>query len=497
MISKAWQSQRQEAVKSFAGCLNCKKKKKKCDERRPKCSRCEKANTNCVWSNFLMVNPHEHSVKSKFTPISKEESNHENELIEEGILRTTYDENTMKPEHKPSLVQEISLDSKESYCFSYFLFKFLPSLLKPFVNYLPLDCVLTEAARRSALLREVFIACGATMIAFENKEYKSISCSKYFSALRLLVDDSLTSKTNNSEGDLLIAVQMLQVLCFRENFNSTPGTTALPHFIAAYQIIRKRFLESDYHSLLISQDHEQHDKLNQDLDENLVQTFIFNYTVILFFGRLEDSRKLMPDPFYLFDKLPFWKVANGNIESEINYFTRHAFDAAIKSVWMCRVRYPLNNEDRVKCANIFCNALTILDDFDKLTARVENRVLKKAMSVSKITLRVSLILIRKMLNFERSCNDFHYDLGLVIKDMNEPYNESIIVPGWVLLVAFCASVKDYERIYFKRQLHKMSNKLNSTMLFQIIDFMDTVCDETIPCPLELIFESSLIDVICL
>lgn len=444
-----------------------------------------------------MVNPHEHSVKGKYPPILKQKIESENESLEEGVMQASYDESTIDPGYEPGAVREISLNSRESYCFSYFLFKFLPSLLKPFVSYLPLECVFTEAAKRSSLLREVFIACGATMIAIENKEYKIISCSKYFSSLRLLIDDSANLNTNNSESDLLIAVQMLQVLCFRENFNSTPGTTALPHFVAAYQIIRRRFLENDYLNRFNSQYHGQNDEPNQDLDENLVQIFIFNYTIILFFGKLENSKKLIPDPFYLFDKLPFWKTVKGNIESKINCLTRRAFDAATKSVWMCRIRYPLSNEDRIKCATIFYNASTILDDFDKLTVRVENRVHKKAMSISKITLRVSLILIRKMLDFERSCNDFHYDLDLIIKEMNEPCNESAIIPGWVLLIAFCASVSDYERMYFKSQLQKMSFKLNSTMLFQIIDFVDSVCDETIPCPLELIFESSLIDLICL
>ncbi|KDN37552.1 hypothetical protein RSAG8_10069, partial [Rhizoctonia solani AG-8 WAC10335] len=35
--------------RSRNGCLTCKAKRKKCDEKRPICSRCSKADSDCVW----------------------------------------------------------------------------------------------------------------------------------------------------------------------------------------------------------------------------------------------------------------------------------------------------------------------------------------------------------------------------------------------------------------------------------------------------------------
>lgn len=49
---------------NFEGCLTCRKRKVKCDEAKPRCSRCIRLERVCVWSDELQAYPRRHSESS-------------------------------------------------------------------------------------------------------------------------------------------------------------------------------------------------------------------------------------------------------------------------------------------------------------------------------------------------------------------------------------------------------------------------------------------------
>ncbi|KAL1582162.1 hypothetical protein WHR41_09021 [Cladosporium halotolerans] len=57
MADEAAAAAGQKRRRTRSGCLNCRRKRKKCDEKRPRCVKCERGNETCEWDSFVKFQP--------------------------------------------------------------------------------------------------------------------------------------------------------------------------------------------------------------------------------------------------------------------------------------------------------------------------------------------------------------------------------------------------------------------------------------------------------
>ncbi|RKP30634.1 hypothetical protein METBISCDRAFT_23170 [Metschnikowia bicuspidata] len=164
-----------------------------------------------------------------------------------------------------------------------------------------------SGASTSDLLRGIFVACGACMIAHEDPSCKRLAVQRYSWAMRDYLSQLKKGGVDGSKDWLLDAVQVLQTLCYRASFASANATRVALHFGAAYRFIRQRIGSS---LSIIAADSFKILKL----DLMMVENCVFNYPVTVMFCEHKRLPELMVNPCLFYPNEPKTQIIVQRVE---------------------------------------------------------------------------------------------------------------------------------------------------------------------------------------
>lgn len=377
----------------------------------------------------------------------------------------------------------------DSFFFSHFANRFLPTIAQPHFHHAhPQHSLVLSAASRSDMLREIFVACGASLVAFDNLLYQAVARDRYKQALLHFLT-KIKHGVVGSEDWFFVAVQVLQTLCLRDAFGGSNATRCAAHFGAAYKIIVNLLHRESGVGPQFS-----------PLERVMIENFIFNYSITIFYCDHNQLARLVPNPFDFFaeanSKLTQMSYEDGSPQS--SRLSMLAFQIAAKCSWLCRLRLPLDAADQRLHFELLLFADTILFSLESVDFSGENLKVQNTVSVAKVVLRASIILMRKMLDLEKvNALDLQGLVEAIVADIAKPCNKDIIFPIWAVMIAASTTLVDSHKLFFKERLQQLVDMSKSTIALQVVNHMDGLWeiysgDE----PFELLFDTTVLDQVC-
>lgn len=373
-----------------------------------------------------------------------------------------------------------------------FIQSFLPTLAQVIFQDREkcLELVLA-AAKESVLLQEVFIACGASIIAFNHAEYRSIAQERYTKAINYYLAELKRGVIQGGEVWFFVAVQVLQILCLRDMFADSNATRCAAHFGAAYKIISLRLSRDD--------DSISSPKPFLELEKIMMENFLFNYSITIFFCDHKELPELVPSPFVFFH-LSRAKLVLIFYDSMDRYKYRSmlAFQIAAKCSWLCRLKLPLDPDGKLLHMELIQLAETLLLSFENESNAYGHANARVTMSIAKVVLNTSIILILKMVDFETlRAKSLQHLVKAIRADIDQPHNKNTIFPIWSFMIAASTSTETEDRMFFKKCLEDLLLRSKSKIIVQILNYLDGLWelydgDE----PFELMFDTKVLDQIC-
>ncbi|CUM67313.1 uncharacterized protein PRCAT00005006001 [Priceomyces carsonii] len=514
--------------RSFLGCMRCKEKKIKCDELKPRCENCKKSRLTCIWPNRKSPKKKgnlEVSPRKRDATLSQLKSTWRPDLISiDSPLSTDIKVETkgnflqyIFKDSYPSYISRIGLPDQESVFSSFFLNKFLPSMARHyFQETYYLSTLFLEKAKEVSILQELIYACGASMLAYEDHLYVNIARKRYKKAISLFIEKIKQGFIRGSEDWLLVAVQTLQVFSLRDRHIGPNTTQCASHFSATCAIVRRRLINSlqkNYQEQSIGTSGEICLVLEgkdsnvsvalSPLIEFMTENFIFNYSMTIFFRKHDSLKRDIPNPFEVFS-LCKSKIISRKSENEIRRFSlytasRFAFEIAAKCSWLLRLWLPLSCDHRIILQAMLEDAKENLDSLNIFAIQDIPTEYKKTISLAKIILIPSIILLKKMLLFEHlEAVDFQNDIDYLISEIDQPFNDDSILPVWSLMIAALTSVTSNRRQFFTSKIKMLSNRINSNIMLQIMNYLEGIWEiyQEENELFELLFDTKALDLVC-
>lgn len=151
---------------------------------------------------------------------------------------------------------------------------------------------------KNPIMREVFLCCGATYLAWNNlKKFQNMSDELYMNC-KILIQNFIDEHPDYADEDWLFVA--LQLLCNRDK-NSLTATEedAKWHLMRAFDIIRLRYYGKDDKKceLSIIEIISNSNLVLRPYERTLIESFIFQYSVSLLFI---DNVDELPNPFKIF-----------------------------------------------------------------------------------------------------------------------------------------------------------------------------------------------------
>ncbi|OBA20887.1 hypothetical protein METBIDRAFT_41492 [Metschnikowia bicuspidata var. bicuspidata NRRL YB-4993] len=455
--------------RSLLGCLNCKKKKIKCDETKSQCRNCLKSHLKCAWPE-------------------KKQAHADKDLMRPQSGLATREKEPLSSEH----VFQEPRSQMDTHFLSVFIHSFLPTLAQ--VNFQDkrqcLELVLA-AAKESPLLQEVFIACGASIIAFNNEQHRHMAQERYTKAINFYLAELKLGKIQGGEVWFFVAVQVLQILCLRDMFADSNATRCAAHFGAAHKIISLR-LSSDRNNI-------SSQKPFLMLEKIMLENFLFNYSITIFFCDHKQLPELVPSPFVFFHaaRTKLVHIFYDSID-RYKYRSMLAFQIAAKCAWLCRLKLPLDEDGRFLHMEIMQLAEALLLSFENEAEEYCHLNVKATMSIAKVVLNTSLILLLKITDFDSvRARDLQHLVKAIRADIDQPHNSNTILPIWSLMIAASTSLDPDDQAFFKKCLGDLLVRSKSKIIVQILNYLDGLWElyegEE---PFEFMFDTTVLDQVC-
>lgn len=538
------------STRSSFGCLTCKRKKIKCDETKWTCKKCAGSRLECHWPDkVLKMYCHEGSERLsergagecnqgssgsvswlELSTVPLQELPHPRPLQEPvqelpeqlGEPLQALEERMLEDRSSLIAVQERSPDalsglfetlledftspslsiSLPSMSFhelmdcrflSQFIQKFLPGIAQThFYESASRQNLMLSGAGSSELLRGIFVACGAVLMAFKDNGYRNMALERCNKAMRAYVEAVKRAQLEGTEDWLLVAVQVLQTLCYRDVFGTSHATRAATHFAAAYKFISLIIFNSAL------RDSPESVKILR-LDFMMIENFVFNYSVTIMFCDHENLPRLVMNPYLLFSQ------ANTRLKElylrdkypEVSKMSILAFLIAAKCSWLCRLSLPLSTENHILLSELLLTAEVLLLSLDLINHTSKSLLLQMTVSIARVVLQAVRILLGRILDprYEPEMIQEHVDR--ILYDISQPYNSNTIFPVWALLIAGSASTKQEDREFFRVQLSYLASVTRSHIVRLVAEHLDKVwmvysgLD-----PLDLLLDTRVLDQIC-
>lgn len=336
---------------------------------------------------------------------------------------------------------------------------------------------------KNPIVREVFLCCGATYLAWNNlKKFQNMSDELYINC-KILIRNFIETNPNYADEDWLFGA--LQLLCNRDK-NSLNGTAedAKWHLMRAFDIIRLRYYGTQVKTfeLSIIENFADSNLVLRPEERTLIESFIFQYSVTILFVESVDE---LPDPFKIFKilnvvlKCPVYNCGNVSnwMSNPILGPSLDCFELLAKISYIGRMPLPLSEkwvERLVKLQNM-SDYYTPCTPPNKLTdAEWENFQINS--KVGTITSRACWLVACKILEFD-SLDTGKKDIQNAVKTILEscrriPAGNRVwgILP-WALLVTGLFSIKLDDRSFILELIDMMADRAHSYNGFKMSSFL--------------------------
>lgn len=516
-----------QSQRSYLGCHTCKRKKIKCDENKWTCKKCAASHLECNWPEKVLKQHSQSSSTEEFVeePPTLDEPINENsypwpELIEatepvtEALLQDSCATTTIIERSPDSLLNGLFenlpdpnvLETPPPLCptvsfqeimdcefLRHFSQQFLPAIAQ--THYFDTNLrqnLMLSGAGSSGLIRNIFVACGALSVAYEDKSYKSMALDRCKSAIRTYLDEIKRVETEDNEDWLLVAVQVLQTLCYRDLFTTSNVTRAAIHFAVAYKFISSRIYGQN-------RNNPSESVKVLKLDLIMIENFIFNYSIIIMFCDHESLPQLVMNPYVLFSQANqrFKDLYLCNNYPHPSQMSILAFLIAAKCSWLCRLCLPLSPQEHILVSELLLTAEVALLSLHLLNSAAESLEMKKTISIARVVLETCRILIGKMLDSQFGADKIQQLLDSIREDISQPCNNDTIFPVWTLMIAGSASTKPEDREFFRAQLNNLMSLSRSMVVRLVSQHLEKVWLMYSGLePLDLMLDTRVLDRVC-
>lgn len=336
---------------------------------------------------------------------------------------------------------------------------------------------------KNPIMREVFLCCGATYLAWNNlQKFQNMSDELYVNC-KILIQNFIDKHDNFADEDWLFGA--LQLLCNRDK-NSLTATEddAKWHLVRAFDIIRLRYYgrEAKNFELSIIDIVSNSNLILRPEERTLIESFIFQYSVsILFVSKFDD----LPNPFTIFKILNVvLKCRVYNCEKAADWMSNpilgpslDSFELLAKLSYIGRMKIPLDKEwsERVVSLRNMCDYYTPAAPSKKMT-EIQWQNFRINSKAGIITSRACWLFARKLLeldSFDSEDADVQNTVKRILDCCREiPAGNGVwgILP-WALLVTGLFSNDLEDRAFILGLNDMMAERAHSYNGFRISTFL--------------------------
>ncbi|KAF3986955.1 hypothetical protein FT663_04118 [Candidozyma haemuli var. vulneris] len=451
--------------RSLKGCINCKRRKIKCDETKEQCMNCVRRKLDCKWPE-----PVEKPIK-----------------VENDVLETPVEPSAVL-ESPQQLVRygspETSLPIQiDSIFLVQFAQRFLPTLAQPHFNHrVPTQSLVHAVSEKSDLVRQMSIACGASLVAFDDQAFRPVARSRYVTALSSFIK-AMRNGFLGSEEWLFLAVQVLQTLSLRDPMAGCNATRCAVHLNAAYELFISRILRSD--------------ALATSLERVMIENFLFNYSLTIMFCDHTKIEELIPSPFVLFFDFHtrFLTLCEEDEYPQFSRLSIIAFQIAAKATWSCRLSLPLLEYEKHLHIELLQLAETCLFMSETLEAPASVQIFD-TLTVTKVVLHTSIILLKKMIEPCIRASVLQPSIDALVR-LVKGSNDYVVIPIWSSFIAASASTKNEDRQRFIQTLEKLMARSGSHLINRVYNYLEALWEiYTGDEPFDLLLDTTALSKIC-
>lgn len=349
-----------------------------------------------------------------------------------------------------------------------FINGFMPAVSPQFCHpRLQPRAVFLPHGQSEPLMQELFFACGAAFMGGNNPDLKAVAERKYHT-----VFNKFTRRLSQSNGvieEWMVVATLLFTL--RDKFTGTTLELPVAHLSQTINLIRTLRAQLGDYSITM---------------KFFVESFLFNYSVMLISGGKMIREMQLPSPFEIFDECrrafnyrPF-RCAVPFMNNPVFGAASLAFELAAKASWLVS-KCPLDKHDMVIVCDLLGETYRMerpeirLGPGDKISAQ-EFVQLQESVAVSDVTILACQLLLLRMLN---------PGLLLLHDIVKERVKQIItlfrlfsidtqlwVVCSWLLLVTGLSLEDLIDRQFIQEVCYRSARTCRAAFLIQVAQFLE-------------------------
>ncbi|CDK27622.1 unnamed protein product [Kuraishia capsulata CBS 1993] len=575
--TKTKRAARPKRIKCKTGCFTCRRRKKKCNEVFPVCSGCSRNYLECIWpagdevvpKDFAVRPASSHTLEFKHAGSDEDfdvdvpgnmlgvtdfgiivQRNHKPAPFKELVFRledsrtdetpppidseSAYGTDVASPESLSSLdcddmklvassvssleydnsrsaklvpssltfstgfIPNVALSQEEALLYHTFITGFIPSVSPEHANpLLSPGFVFVPEGSTSEVLREIFFACGAYILAYNDPARADLAMQRYSKSIKAVQRVISSGDVNGTEDWLFVAIQSL---CLRDRAAGLGASRCAKHIAGAYNLIQQRSaLGAHFFTPGV---------------RTLLDSFVFNYTIVLYLCTADDIRAL-PSPFAFFDR--YREYLQGSVYSDelaavpwldnpVMGSSFSCFEIAAKLFWLLRMHGDAETGLTVSDEEYFSTLARIRFELNTATAKLDYSCaqLDIVLASSQIlpdafpkpdNLRVNLCLSRVMLfsleilyakmidhTLAASCLSVQNNISQIVETYTAgvPQNDhSACLALWALFIGGTAAIDPNHQFFFSHTLREISRVLYSDSALKLALALEHLWDNEV------------------
>ncbi|KAH3671167.1 hypothetical protein OGAPHI_000878 [Ogataea philodendri] len=439
------------------GCLACKLKKKKCDERQPVCSRCSKSARQCIWPELFSDKRFKggnnlHSVATvalkSSTVVASNVSQSDTQL-----MSFVFPNNHILP--------GVVLDNHEIELLNRFTVSFIPAISPPHAHekLRPLSTFVPYVTVRQELI-DLFLACGAIDKSWNHHDSRARAFDYYKRFLKNWRKQASGEGPGRFDNLVFVTVQLVLLL---DKHIGTNSRSVCGHVSMGFKVLQRQsktsYLEATH----------------QPIQRVLLESFLYNYVVSILFAAEEDLDLLPPigtlDQFKSALENPIFKGAsevwanNPVMGASIDLFSKIE-----KLSWFFRLqsRIPVHSEAQILLEELkeFCAVQS--DDYG----------LHMHQNVSYMYSIAGRLILLKMLHPEFPDTDPQIEslvneaLVYLVNTKMGAHNGCVgSIVAWPLAIIGFASRSELQRAIILRKAEELGETLHAGFALQVSELV--------------------------
>ncbi|CUM66367.1 uncharacterized protein PRCAT00004031001 [Priceomyces carsonii] len=480
---------------SRRGCYNCKKKKIKCDERKPYCTYCTKRSISCTWPHSKAVTRSQAGIVTSTSsdPNGSEKSSENNDSSNfviskhfdsvsnayEGLMRTNLVQcySMIEQTVNETIPTHITFSHYQTLGYYSFVDGVLKNLATSYYREkISLAKVLEEQWNESTIMREIFFTCGFAFLLFEGNKFPSMIYKKYLKTVSYFIE---VIKSGNVLDDFLLieAVQVLQFLTLKDFFVGSLQRQSINHLIAFYNLLLNKIQNMLLQNMRNANDVWKEVLLRYSFMRPIMEIFLINYSFLLLFCDYDLLDSLI---HISLEKAIFFQVSLTLVnEIEDNWFdeevfriTNESFLISSRLTWILRKELPLSEENRkiqVNVLNVCTSYLNLLLTLKKNCRKAEllRNILKGC-----IVLKSCIIIYKKICNPHLQIGEFVDDINDLISYVSNAVNDNEMLPVWCLFIGALSSKSSDQRLFFRSRISEIVTCMRSYSVLSVLNWLD-------------------------